>query len=80
MVQAILSLGKEWCGESSDMILIKRNILTLLGIDAQSFSMYTGYFYHWIEHYTVVGIVGRYETMISAALPLAWLVGGGDSL
>jgi len=39
--------------------------------------MYTGYsyhFYHWAEHYTVVGIVGRYAAMMSsAALPLVWL-------
>jgi len=61
--------------------LIKRNILTLLGRDAQSFSMKTGYFYHWIEHYTVVGIVGRYAaTVSSAALLLVWLGGAGNSL
>jgi len=36
--------------------------------------MYKGYFYHWIEHYTVVGIVGRCAAMMSsAALPLVWL-------
>jgi len=38
--------------------------------------MYAGYFYHWIEHYTVVGTVGRYAAMSSAALPLVWSGGG----
>jgi hypothetical protein len=54
--------------------MINRNIRTPLGIDAKSFNVYKGYFYHWIEHYKVVSIVGHYAAMMSsAALPSVWL-------